>query len=380
MKATVAVVGAAETTRIGVLPDMSQIELHADAALNALADCGLTPADVDGLASVGDSPEVIADYLGIRPAWVDGTLIGGCSALAHLRHAVAALETGLCNVVLLTHGQSGRSLIGRTRPSVRDDSLNGQFEEVFGPMGPPSLLSIPLVRYMHHWGLTHEQLATVPVVQREWAQRNPRALLKEPLSVADVLASKPVSYPLNLAHCCVVTDGGGALVLTRADRARDFPKKPVYVLGSGEGYGSPMVSQMDDYTSSSAFVASGRAAFRSAGIARGDVDHLMLYDPFAHVPLFALGDLGFVPHGEVGRFVADRNTAPGGSLPVNTNGGGLSYTHTGMYGMFALQESIRQLRGEAAAQVEGVEVAVTHGIGGMFAAAATLVFATASGS
>ena len=376
MSATVAVVGAAETTRIGVLPDMSQMQLHADAALNALADCGLTPADVDGIASVGDSPEIVADYLGIRPSWVDGTLVGGCSALAHLRHAVAALEAGLCSVVLLTHGQSGRSLIGRTRPSVRDDSLNGQFEEIFGAMGPPSLLAIPLVRYMHRWGLTHEQLAMVPVVQREWAARNPRALLREPLTVEDVLASRPVAYPLHMAHCCVVTDGGGALVLTRADRARDFRTKPIYVLGTGEGYGSPMISQMDDYTSSSAFVASGQAAFRSARIVHADVDHLMLYDPFAHVPLFALGDLGFVPHGEVGRFVADRNTAIGGPLPVNTNGGGLSYTHTGMYGMFALQESIRQLRGEAAAQVDDVAVSVTHGIGGMFAAAATVVFST----
>lgn len=373
---SVVVVGAAETTRIGVVPEMSQMQLHADAALNALADCGMTPADVDGLASVGDSPEIVADYLGIAPAWVDGTLIGGCSALAHLRHAVAAIEAGLCNVVLLTHGQSGRSLIGRTRPSVRDDSLNGQFEEIYGPMGPPSLLSIPLVRYMHHWGITPEQLAMVPVVQREWAARNPRAMLKDPITVDEVLAARPVSYPLTLAHCCVVTDGGGALVLTRADRAADCPKAPVHVIGSGEGYGSPMISQMGDFTSSPAFVASGQEAFRSAGISHDDVDHLMLYDPFAHVPLYALGDLGFVPHGETGRFIAARNTAIGGRLPVNTNGGGLAYTHTGMYGMFALQESVRQLRGEAAAQVEGVEVSVTHGIGGMFAAAATIVMAT----
>lgn len=376
MSARVAIVGAAETTRIGVVPDMSQIQLHADAALNALADCGLTPADVDGLASVGDSPEIVADYLGIRPAWVDGTLVGGCSSLAHLRHAVAALEAGMCSVVLLTHGQSGRSLIGRTRPSVRDDSLNGQFEEIFGAMGPPSLLSIPLVRYMHHWGVTEEQLAMVPVVQREWAQRNPRALLRDPLTVEDVLASRPVSYPLTMAHCCVVTDGGGALVVTRADRARDRPRRPVWVLGTGEGYGSPMISQMESYTSSDAFVASGREAFRSAGLAHADVGHLMLYDAFAHIPLFALGDLGFVPHGDVGRFVADRNTAIGGILPVNTNGGGLSYTHTGMYGMFALQESVRQLRGEAAAQLDGLSVSVTHGIGGMFAAAATIVLST----
>ncbi|CAN5260722.1 thiolase [soil metagenome] len=380
MKSSVAIVGAAETTQIGILPDMSQIQLHADAALNALADCGLSPSDVDGVGSVGDSPEIVANYLGIKPAWTDGTLVGGCSALAHLRHAVAALEARQCNVVLLTHGQSGRSLIGRTRPSVRDDSLNGQFEEIYGTMGPPSLLSIPLTRYMHHWGITHEQLAMVPVVQREWAQRNPRAFLQDSLTIEDVMRSRPVSYPLNLAHCCVVTDGGGALVLTRADRAADFQKRPVYVLGTGEGYESPTISGMKSFTSSAAFVASGRAAFQAAGIAHGDVDHLMLYDAFAHTPMYALGDLGFMSHGDVGGFIADRNTAPGGSLPINTNGGGLSYTHTGMYGMFALQESVRQLRGEASAQVADVEISVAHAIGGMFAAAATIIMSTTHGA
>ena len=375
MSATVAIVGAAESTRIGVLPDISQMQLHAESALNALADCGLTIRDVDGVACVGDSPEVVADYLGIRPRWVDGTLVGGCSAIVHLRHAVAAIEAGHCSVVLLTHGQSGRSLIGRTRPSIRDDSLNGQFEEPYGPVGPPTLLALPLLRYMRDFGLTDTQLAMVAVAQRKWAARNPRALLREPLTVADVLASKPVSYPLRLAHCCVVTDGGGALVLVKAERARDFPQRPVYVLGTGEGYESPMVSQMEMFERSRAFSMSGASAFASAGLIPSDIDHLMLYDAFAHIPIYALGDLGFVPHGEIGAFIEAGNTAPGGSLPVNTNGGGLSYTHTGMYGMFALQESVRQVRGTAAAQVSDVEISLVHGIGGMFAAAGTAILA-----
>lgn len=374
--AKIAVVGAAESTEIGILPHISQIQLHADAALNALADAGLTLADVDGIASTGDSPEMVADYLGIHPVWVDGTAVGGCSPLLHLRHACAAIEAGLCTTVLITHGQSGRSMIGRTRPSYRSDSINGQFEEPYGTAGPPSLLPIPIVRFMKMYGLTLEELATVVVVQREWAAMNPRAMLREPISVKQVLEARPVAWPLTLPQCCLVTDGGGALILTRADRAKDFPNAPVYVLGCGEGFESPLLSQMDDLTSSRAFRTAGAAAFREAGISHDDIDHLMLYDAFAHLPIFALADLGFVHPGEVGRFVADRHTAIGGRLPVNTNGGGLCYTHTGMYGMFALQESVRQVRGIAPAQVPGVKVSLTHGIGGMFTASGTVILSS----
>lgn len=375
-RAQVAVVGAAESSRIGILPDISQIQLHADAALNAIADAGLRISDIDGIASAGDSPEVVADYLGIKPVWVDGTSVGGCSFMVHLRHAAATLENGLCKAVLLTHGQSGRSMIGRTRPSFRTDSLNGQFEEPYGAAGPPSLLPIPILRYMKNYGLTDEQLAMVVVVQREWAALNPRAMLKDPITVEQVLAAKMVAYPLRLPECCLVTDGGGALVLVKADRARDFPRQPVYVLGSGEGYGSPMLSQMEDFTSSRAFRTAGEAAFRQAGVTTDAVDHVMLYDAFAHLPIFALEDLGFVARGEAGAYISDRNTAIGGRLPMNTNGGGLCYTHTGMYGMFAMQESVRQLRGTAAAQVPGVKVSLSHGIGGMFAASGTVIFSS----
>jgi acetyl-CoA acetyltransferase len=226
---------------------------------------------------------------------------------------------------------------------------------------------------MKDFGLTHEQLAMVAVVQREWASRNPRAMYRDPITVADVLASRVIAWPFHLLECCLVTDGGGALVLVSAERARDFPAKPVYVLGTGESVETPLVSQMEDFTTSRAFRVSGRMAFAEAGIGPGDVDHLMIYDAFAHLPIYGLEDLGFVPRGEAGRFIADRNTAPGGALPLNTNGGGLSYTHTGMYGMFALQESVRQLRGTAPAQVPDVHISVAHGVGGMFAAAGTVV-------
>ena len=205
---------------------------------------------------------------------------------------------------------------------------------------------------------------------------NPRAMMRDPISVDDVLGSRLVAYPLHLLECCLVTDGGGALVLTTAERGRDLDleRKPIYVLGTGESCETTMVSQMADLTTSRAFRTSAPKAFAESGISHADVDHLMIYDAFAHNPIYGLEDLGFVGRGEAGEFIASGHTAPGGKLPLNTNGGGLSYTHTGMYGMFALQESIRQLRGVAPAQVDGVRIGVVHGVGGMFAAACTLVF------
>jgi acetyl-CoA acetyltransferase len=371
---TVAVVGAAETTKLGVIPDMSQIQLHADAALNAMADCGLKLKDIDGVATAGETPVQIAHYLGITPTWVDGTSVGGCSFMIHVRHAAAAIEAGLAKTILVTHGESGRSGIGRVPRPVPASSLNGQFEQPFGPMGPPSLFPIPVLRYMKTYGVTHEQIAMVSVVQREWAAKNPRATFRDPITVEDVLGSRMIAYPFRLLQCCLVTDGGGALILTSADRAKDFPTKPVYILGTGESVETPMVSQMESFTSSRAFAVAGPTAFREAGITHKDVDHLMIYDAFAHLPLFGLEDLGFVPRGEAGRFIAERNTAIGSKLPLNTNGGGLSYMHSGMYGMYALQESVRQMRGIAPAQIPGAKISVCHGVGGMFAASGTIIF------
>jgi acetyl-CoA acetyltransferase len=189
-----------------------------------------------------------------------------------------------------------------------------------------------------------------------------------------VLKSRMIAYPFRILQCCLVTDGGGALILTRGDRAKDFPTKPVYILGTGESVETNMVSQMEDFTSSRAFRVAGPTAIEAAGIDRKDVDHLMIYDAFAHLPLYGLEDLGFVGRGEAAAFIREGNTRPGGKLPLNTNGGGLSYTHTGMYGMFALQESVRQMRGTAPAQVPGAKVAVCHGVGGMFSASGTIVF------
>jgi acetyl-CoA acetyltransferase len=370
---SIAIVGAAETTKMGHIPDASQIQLHADAGRNAIRDAGLKVSDIDGYACAGEIPTNVAHYLGITPKWVDGTYVGGCSFMLHVRHAAAAIAAGYCKNVLITHGESGRSRIGLVRPVTLPESYAGQFELPFGPSGPPTMFTIPVIRYMKTYGLTEEQLAMVAVVQREWAAKNPRSSLKDPITVDDVLGSKMIAYPFRILQCCLVTDGGGALIMTSADRAKDFPTRPVYILGSGESTEAPIISQMADYTSSRAFRVAGAEAFASAGIKHSDVDHLMVYDAFAHLPIFGLEDLGFVPRGEAAQFIWDRNTAPGGKLPMNTNGGGLSYMHSGMYGMYALQESVRQMRGIAPAQVKDAKISVCHGVGGMFAASGTII-------
>jgi acetyl-CoA acetyltransferase len=377
---SIAIVGAAETTEMGRIPELSQIGLHADAALNAMKDAGLGPKDIDGIATAGETPVTLAHYLGITPKWVDGTAVGGCSFMIHVRHAAAAIESGLAKTILITHGESGRSGVGRTRLPASATSLAGQFEAPYGPMGPPTLFTIPVLRYMKTYGLTHEQLAMVAVVQREWAAKNPRATFRDPVTVDDVLSSRMIAYPFRLLQCCLVTDGGGALILTSADRAKDFPQKPVYLLGTGESAETPMVSQMEDFTSSRAFRVAGPTAFQEAGIKHSDVDHLMIYDAFAHLPIYGLEDLGFCEKGEAASFIWERNTAPGtGKLPLNTNGGGLSYMHSGMYGMYALQESVRQMRGIAPAQVPGAKILVCHGVGGMFAASGTIIMTNEKG-
>jgi acetyl-CoA acetyltransferase len=370
----VIIAGAAETDKLGKIPDQSALGLHIEAARNAVADAGLAMKDIDGIATVAaPGPVQVAHALGIYPDWLDGTGVGGTSFLLHVRHAVAAIKAGHATTILITHGESGRSRVGAAPFRQDPASPLGQFELPYGTLGPTTTFTIPVLRYMKDYGLTHEQLASVAVVQRRWAARNPRALHRDPITVEDVLASRLVAYPFHLLECCLVTDGGGALVVTSADRAADFPKPPVHVLGTGESSETPMISQMIDFTESRMFRQAGRKAFAEAGISTADVDHLMVYDAFAHVPVYGLEALGFVKKGEAGPFIADGNTGPGGTLPLNTNGGGLSYTHTGMYGMFAIQEGVRQVRGEAAAQLDRADISVIVGNGGMFAACGVLV-------
>lgn len=377
----IVIVGAAETEQLGVIPDMSELDLRADAAHRALADAGMALADVDGITSVGDSPIEIAHYLGITPTWYDGTSVGGCSFLIHVRHAAAAISAGLCETVLVLHGESGRSRVGKAGGFMAKapGSMQAQFQNLYGLAGPPNMFTLPVMQFLEQTGNTPEHLAAVVAAQSAWSAEDPRAFRKGEVSVQDVLDSPLIAYPFHKLECCVVTDGGGALVVTSRKKAEAIgvPKPPVYILGTGEACDGPMVHELEDGASSKAFKISSGLAFDAAGLAPSDIDHLMVYDAFAHLPLYALEDLGFVGRGEAGDFIAEGRTRPGGSLPLNTNGGGLRYTHTGMYGMFAMQESIRQLRGEAFNQAEGVEVSLVQGVGGMFTAASTLIFSNA---
>jgi len=370
----VIIAGSAETDEIGKLPGKSTLQLHLEAAVNAVADAGLAMRDIDGIATVSaPGPVQVAHALGITPTYIDGTGVGGTSFLLHVRHAAAAIRAGYARTVLITHGESGRSRVGASGFPRGGSSIMGQFEAPYGTAGPTTAFTIPVLRYMKEYGLTHEQLAYVAVAQRKWASRNPRAMFRDLITVDDVLGSRLVAWPFHLLECCLVTDGGGALVVTSADRAGEFPKPAVHVLGTGEASETPIISQMADFTESQAFRLAGQAAFAEAGITTADVKHLMIYDAFAHVPIYGLEALGFTAKGDAGPFIADGNTEPGGRLPLNTNGGGLSYTHTGMYGMFAIQEGVRQIRGEAPAQVPGADVSVVLGNGGMFATAGVLV-------
>lgn len=371
----VAIVGAAETDEIGVLPSKSVIALHAEAARNALRDAGLSPSDVDGIATAGLLPMEVSHYLGITPRWIDGTMVGGCSFLSHLRHAAAAIASGAANVVLITHGESGRSRVGAPAWNINAAAADGQFEAPYGAVAPYSTFTVPALRFLHDRGMGTRDLAEVVVAQRKWASRNARAMRRDIVTADEVLAAPAIAYPFTRDMCCVVTDGGGALVLTSAERAADLPSasRAVYLLGSGESAESRLVSQMEDVSSFQSFRRSAKEAFETSGISHGDVDHLMCYDAFAHLPLYMLEDLGFVGKGESGAFIADGNTLPSGQLPMNTNGGGLCYTHTGMYGMFAIQEAVRQLRGCADAQVENAQLSFVQGVVLFFAASTSLV-------
>jgi acetyl-CoA acetyltransferase len=370
---TACIVGVDESDEIGILPNKSQLALHLEAITNAVRDAGLKVKDVDGIFTAGQhSPSLLGEALGITPRYVDGTTVGGCSFIMMVGHAVAALHHGLCDVALISHGESGRSGVGVTRS--RDTSLSGQFEIPYGFAGAPTYFGMITTRHMHEFGTTLEQWAQVAVSTRKWAALNPKARNREPITVADVLNSRPVCYPFNLLNICLVTDAGGAVVLTRADRAKDCAKKPVYVRGAGEATEHVMVTQMRDLTFSEATRLSGEKAFTMAGVDRKDFNHIMLYDAFTSGPPIMLESLGLAKRGEGVHFFEEGRSTPGGSLPINTNGGGLSYTHTGMYGIFPIIESTRQLRGECGArQVPSCTLSLVNGMGGMLSAAGTLV-------
>jgi acetyl-CoA acetyltransferase len=373
LRGSAAVVGVAESDLGEVGPGVSDLDLLAQASARALSDAGLRLSDVDGLftASATDllPSLVVGEYLGVRPCYSDASNTGGSSFVGHLEHAAVAIKAGMCEVALIAYGSSQRSQSGR----LSSNTGQSPYEAPFKPRSPVSAYALVAARHMHEFGTTRAQLAEVAVAARGWAQRNPKAFARGELSVEDVLASPMVSSPLTVRDCCLVTDGGGAVVVTSAERARDLRQRPVYLLGSGAAHWHMNISQMPDLTVTAAR-DSGKRAFAMAGLTPADVDVVELYDAFTINTLLFLEDLGFCPKGEAGRFVEGGGIAPGGRLPVNTNGGGLSYCHPGMYGIFLIIEAVRQLRGEGGErQVPDAAVALVHGNGGVLSSQVTAI-------
>ena len=365
LRGRAAIVGVAESDLGEVGPGLTPLDLIGQATSRALEDAGLKKEDVDGLFSASayyHMPTLsVGEYLGIRPRYSDATSMGGSSFVSHLFHAAAAIDAGLCEVALIAYGSTQRSAGGR----LVSGSETLPYEAPYRPRYPVSMYALAASRHMHEYGTTREQLAEVAVAAREWAKLNPKAFVRDDLSVEDVLDSRMISSPLSVLDCCLVTDGGGAVLVTSAGRARELRKPPVYLLGAGEAHWHRNISQMPDLTVSAA-AESGPRAYRMAKIGPEDVDVAMLYDAFTINIVLFLEDLGFCEKGEGGAFVSGGRISPGGELAVNTNGGGLSYNHPGMYGLLLLVEAARQIRGECGErQVADANLALVHGNGGV---------------
>jgi acetyl-CoA acetyltransferase len=379
IRGAAAIVGVADASAPNGELERFGRDLETQMVLEALQDAGLTLDEVDGVCH-SQSAMSFAEYLRIHPRFTESTNTGGSSFEVHAEHAAAAIAGGLADVVVSVYAATPRS-----------DRKRGRTMSRFAPNGPmpaaewewPYRLRMPMgpyalaaSRHMHEFGTTSEQLAEIAVSTRAWASLNPRARFRDPITVEDVLSSPLQCSPLHLLDCCLVTDGAGAFVMTSLERAKTLRRPPVCVLGASTCHDHMMISQMPDLTTTPGAI-SGPTAFRMAGVKADDVDVLMGYDSFTITALLHLEDLGFCGKGEAGPFVEDGRTAPGGSLPMNTNGGGLSYTHPGMYGMFLIVEAVRQLRGECGPrQVEGAEIAVAHGSGMVLSCMSTLVLGT----
>jgi acetyl-CoA acetyltransferase len=377
-RGSAALVGVAESDLGEVAEGMSAVDLMAQGTVRALDDCGLTLADVDGVFAAATQSRMattaVCEYLGIQPRYHDGTYMGGSSFMSMVAHAQAAIQSGLCEVAVITYGSTQRTS-GRNAIAQRDFN---PYETPFKPLLPASAYALAASRHIYQYGTTREQLAAIAVAARKWALLNPAAWEKTPLTIAEVLSARMVASPLTVRDCCLVTDGGGGIVMTSAARARTLRKPPAFVLGSGDSLSHLTISNMPDLTVTGA-KRSGEAAFRMAGLKPADIDVVEVYDAFTITTLLFLEDLGFCPKGEGGRFVQDGTIAPGGRLPVNTNGGGLSYCHPGMYGLFPLIEAVRQIRGECGArQVAGTNTAIVHGNGGVLSSQSTVILGGAS--
>ncbi len=365
-----------------VTESLSVLQVQARAARDALKDAGLSMGDVDGLLTAGmwgvpgpgQLPTLtLAEYFGITPRYMDATNIGGSAFEAFVAHAATAIEAGRCDVALITYGSTQKSEKSRNlagRPSV----LTMQYETPWGMPTPVGGYAMAAKRHMHEYGTTSTHLAEIAVATRKWAQRNPAATMRDPLTIDDVFASPMISDPLHLLDSCLVTDGGGAIVMTTAEHAKALGRPPVYVRGYGESNTHWTMSGMPDLARLTAAEVAGREAFRMAGIGHDAIDVAQIYDSFTITVLLTLEALGFCKRGEGGAFVSDQRTAPGGAFPLNTSGGGLSCCHPGMLGIFLLIEAVRQLRGECGKrQVQNARTALVHGTGGTLSSGATCI-------
>jgi acetyl-CoA acetyltransferase len=365
-------------------PHLNTVQHHVLAMQRCLADAGIEKSEIDGYvnASSGgmmvDDPVTMAEYLRIDHRYIDGTMTGGSSFEFHVQHLASAIRDGLCDTALVTYGSDQLTRMGR-KLGTGGFQRGGQrvpgpvqFEVPYGGSLVGSY-AMHAMRHMHEFGTTSEQLAEIAVGVREYASLNPNAIYRDPITVDDVVNSRMIADPLHMLDCCAITDGGGAFIMTTAERARDLPQPPVYVLGAAGAQTHWNVCQQTDFTTCAGAKA-GPVAFERAGVTHDDVDMLMFYDSFTITCLILLESLGFVPRGEGGPFVAEGHLKRGGKWPLNTDGGGLSSNHPGMRGIFLIIEAVRQLRAQAGeAQVPDCEVALAAGSGGWLSAIGVVI-------
>src|SRR5271156_1496551 len=364
----------------GRVPDKTRLQLIHQASQAALADAGLTRDDVEGFGSVGTvlPPTDISEYLGLRPTWGDSTNVGGAAWEGMAQHAAAAIAGGEIDVALLAYGSTARSDVRRKRRTGNMSIGSAGALQFDAPYGHTliSKYAMAAKRHMHEFGTTADQLAEVAVAARQWATMNPQAFARDPLTIEEVQSARMMADPYTQLHCCLRTDGGGAGVLVAEDRAKDLAKPPVWIMGAAHALSHTTMSEWADFTESPCAV-SGPAAFAQAGVTPADIDVCQLYDSFTGTVLVTLEGLGFCKKGEGGPFVADRRLRPGGALPTNTDGGGLSSCHPGMRGIFLMVEAVRQLRGECGErQVPDARLSCVSATGGWFSSAATMILGT----
>jgi len=378
LRKRVAIAGAAESD-LGKVPGLSALELQGQAAQRALKDAGLTLRDIDGVFAHTDdrfSGVLLAEYLGIQPRYVDSTNVGGMSNVSHIRHALAAIEAGMCSVALITYGSTQLSDGSRKLGVVAEDarSPRGQFVTPYGQLSPIGYYAMVAQLHMHRYGTRPESLAEVAVAARKWAMLNPKAYRRDPLSIDDVLASSYIAEPLRQRDCCLVTDAGGALIVTSAERARSLARPPVYVMGIAESFSHHYTPFSTSDWLDTRVAETASEALNMAGVSREDIDVVQIYDHFTIGVIQSLEELGFCGRGEGGDFVADGRLAPDGDFPINTSGGGLSYNHPGMFGMLLIIEAVKQLRGECGdRQLPDPELALVHAPGLVFSANSTMI-------